>query len=400
MAVDVIITAVTGILEIDMTVKLLNPRNADTKYIGTEPEWKTQPGELQRQSAITRAFNFYNYFYSQKDAKDMILTWLLANKRQKDHDAFRSVPDTNVIPTLGWICRMNTVGLVLTAAELSTVDRLIDQQLAPIKNRRTAAKDRAKNAKNSSVIAAAQPTIQDRLREKISEAAGDIEGRFDEFVQQKCRQVEKFSVIDMIRSRNLSPQLIHIISEIWRNKKAEFELVQKGRDTQLVEGYRHFNKVALKNIIKFAEQVVNDCASYVQIKKIERKPRVKKPVSADKQAAKFRYLKTFSQYKLTSESPAKLVNASEAWLFDTKSRKLIHVVADAHSGNFTVKNNSIIGFDPAQSQQKILRKPAEQLKGIMTGGRPAARKFFRDIKSLETKFNGRSTDNMIILKVW
>jgi len=383
------------------SMKLLNPRNADTKYIGTEPEWKTQPQDHERQSAITRAFNFYNYFYAQKDAKEMILVWLSRHKRQKEHDLFRSIPDGNVVPTLGWICRMNTVGLELTATERATIETLIERQLQPLQvSQIKGDKKTTKSAKTSASEIVLQPTIQDRLREKISEAAGEIEGKFDEFVKQKCRQVEKFSVIDMLRSRNLSPQLIYIISDIWRNKKSEFEQVQKARDAQLVEGYQQFNKIAVKNIIKFAEQVINDCASYVQIKKVERKPRVKKPVSAEKLAAKFRYLKTFAQYKLTSESPTKLVNATEAWLFDTKSRKLIHVVADAHSGNFTVKNNSIIGFDAAQSQQKILRKPAEQLKSIMTGGRPAARKFFRDIKSMETKFNGRSNEHTVILKVW
>jgi hypothetical protein len=380
------------------SVKLLNPRNADTKYVGTEPEWKVQPQDSARQSTITRAFNFYNYFYSQKDAKEMVLTWLSNNKRQKEYELYRAIADSSVIPTLGWICRMNTVGLELTQTELSTVERLLQQQIAPLILPKSRFSN--KNTKTKTTVEVVQPNIQDRLREKISEAAGDIEGMFDDFVQQKCRQVEKFSVIDIFRARNLSPQLIHMISDIWRNRKTEFEQVQTAKDSQLVEGYRQFNKIAVKNIIKFAEQVVTDCASYIQIKKIERKPRAKKPVSAEKLAAKFKFLKSFPQLKLTSESPSKLVGASEAWLFDTKARKLMHVMADAHSGSFTIKNNSIIGFDVAQSQQKILRKPAEQLKSILSTGRPAARKFFRDIKSMETKFNGRSNEHTVILRVW
>jgi hypothetical protein len=380
------------------TVKLLNPRSVDTKYVGNEPEWKKQPLDTDRQSAITRAFNFYNYFYGQKDAKEMVLVWLSNNNRSKEYELFRALPDSAVVTTLGWICRMNTVGLELTESELATVENLLQQLIAPLKETKSRISSKANKAKPVTTVI--QPNIQDRLREKIVEAAGEIEGKFDEFVEQKCRQVEKFSVIDFFRAKNLSPQLIYMISDIWRKRKSEFEQVQKAKDTQLVEGYRQFNKTSLKNIIKFADQIVNDCASYIQVKKVERKPRAKKPVSAEKLVSKFRFLKTFAQFKLTSESPSKLVGGSEAWLFDTKSRKLIHVVADTHSGNFTVKNNSIIGFDVTQSQQKILRKPAEQLKSIMTAGRPAARKFFRDIKSMETKFNGRSNDFMVILKVW
>jgi hypothetical protein len=73
-------------------------------------------------------------------------------------------------------------------------------------------------------------------------------------------------------------------------------------------------------------------------------------------------------------------------------------VADEHVGNFTVKNNTIIGFSTNDSLQKTLRKPAEQLKTLAAAGAPAARKFFKDIKATETKFNGRGTENLILLK--
>ena len=45
-----------------------------------------------------------------------------------------------------------------------------------------------------------------------------------------------------------------------------------------------------------------------------------------------------------------------------------------------------------------LRKPAEQLKSLLSGGKPAARKVFRDIKATETKFNGRGTEELVILR--
>jgi len=87
-------------------------------------------------------------------------------------------------------------------------------------------------------------------------------------------------------------------------------------------------------------------------------------------------------------------------LYDSKKRKLIHVVADEYAKVFTVKNNSIIGFSTVESQQKTLRKPADQIKALVAGGKPASRKFFKDIKATETQFNGRGTENLIILKVW
>jgi len=69
-------------------------------------------------------------------------------------------------------------------------------------------------------------------------------------------------------------------------------------------------------------------------------------------------------------------------------------------GTFSIKGSAIVGFDTVQTVQKTLRRPAEQLKELLTGGKPAARKVFKDIKSTETKYNGRGNENLIILKAW
>ena len=167
-----------------------------------------------------------------------------------------------------------------------------------------------------------------------------------------------------------------------------------------VRAYDHLSKVQLKNCVKFCELVLTDCGSYVQIKKVERKPRKVKAVPPEKRAAKFKYMAEFLELKLKSLPPAQLVDKSEAWLYDTKKRKLIHIVADEYAKVFTVKNNSIIGFSTAETLQKTVRKPAETLKALGSAGKPAASKLFKDIKTSETVFNGRGTENLIILKAW
>jgi hypothetical protein len=181
---------------------------------------------------------------------------------------------------------------------------------------------------------------------------------------------------------------------------AEFNEVLEGVDEQLVEGYSHLSKAQLKQCVKFCETVLQDCTSYISIKKVERKPRAKKAVSPEKQANKFKYLKEFAEFNLKSQSPASLVGASEAWLYDVVKRKLIHVMADTHIGTFTVKGSAIIAYDAATTVQKTLRKPEEQLKSVISVGKPAARKAFEVIKSTEVKWNGRGNENLIILKAW
>ena len=370
-------------------VKALNPRSPDTKYVGHEPEWRVQPTE-NRSSKFSNAFGWYNYFYGKKDAKDFIGAYLDAHNRTKDARRIRTLPDSQVRLTTGWLCRMVTMGLELTDQEQIKLDNLIQELLAE------------KQAEPTEAVEAkpAGPTIQDRLKEKASECAGEIEGLFDDFIAAGAKMSAQFQPITIIRGHNVAPQLIHQIQQIWKGHLTELEAVVAGKDAQLVEGYGYLTKTQLKQLVKFAEQVITDCNNYVQIKKVERKPRAKKAVSAEKVTAKFKYLKTFPDLKLVSEPAVKLVDATEAWLYDTVKRKLIHVVGDAHRGNFTVKSSAVIGFDTGASSQKTLRKPAETLKALLAAGKPAARKIFKELSTTETQWNGRGNENLIILKAW
>ena len=370
-------------------VKALNPRSPDTKYVGHEPEWRVQPIS-NRISSFSNAFGWYNYFYGKKDAKDFIASYLDAHNRTKDARRIRTLPDSQVRLTTGWLCRMVTMGLELTDQEQIKLDNLILELLAEKQAEPTEAVE----------VKPAGPTIQDRLKEKASECAGEIEGLFDDFVAAGAKMSAQFQPITIIRGHNVAPQLIHQIQQIWKNHLTELEAVVAGKDAQLVEGYGYLTKTQLKQLVKFAEQVITDCNNYVQIKKVERKPRAKKAVSAEKVTAKFKYLKTFPDLKLVSEPAVKLVDATEAWLYDTVKRKLIHVVGDTHRGNFTVKSSAVIGFDTGASSQKTLRKPAETLKALLAAGKPATRKIFKELSTTETQWNGRGNDNLIILKVW
>ena len=371
-------------------IKLLNPKSAELKYTGGEPEWRIQPEPENRVSALSAAFSWYNYHYGKKDAKDMIVHWLEHHDRSKDARKIRAIPDSQIRLTPAWVCRMSLVGLELNEHELLQINEQISGMLR--------VKDEVKIVVTEEETAQNRVTIQDRLREKVSECAGELEGLFDDFVTDGAKMSASIKPMATIRGMNVAPQMISTISDIWKTKLAEFEEVAAGKDSDLVEGYSNFSKIELRNMIKFAEQVINDCGAYVQIKKVERKPRAKKAVSPEKQASKFKYLKAFEELKLESEPPARLVGASEAWLYDTKKRKLIYVVADTHIGEITVKNNMLLGFDAAASVQKTLRKPAEQIKSLLAGGKPAARKYFKDIKATDTKFNGRGTENLIILR--
>ena len=372
-------------------IKLLNPRSSDTNVMGGEPAWKTQPTD-NRISAMSHAFSWYNYFYGKKDARDMIVNYLEAHDRKADVRTLKSIPDSAIRLTTGWLCRMSMVGLELSEHEQIKLDNLLKEILT--------AKQEEVVESEPAPDAPSKPNIQDRLREKVLECAAELEGVFDEFLADGAKMTASIKPISTIRGMNVAPQMIHIISDIWKKKQSEFEAVIESKDPQVIEGYGNLSKIQLRNVLKFCEAVVNDCGAYVQIKKVERKPRKVKAVPPEKRAAKFKYMAEFIELKLKSLPPAQLVDKSEAWLYDTKKRKLIHIVADEYAKVFTVKNNSIIGFSTAETLQKTVRKPVETLKALGSAGKPAARKLFKDIKTTETAFNGRGTENLIILKAW
>ena len=375
-------------------IKRLNPKGADTKYLGPEPEWRTQPTEETRVGALAKAFHWYNYHYGKKDAKDMICHYLEYNQRPRDAKTLRGVPDSQIRLTPAWVCRMTMLGLELRPHEQENINEQLDEMLR--------SKQEVKRSQDEvdADAAVAKLTIQDHLREKVSECCGELEGMFDDFITAGAKMSADFKPISLLRGLNISPNMIGTVTRVWELRLAEFNEVLEGEDPQLVEGYSHLTKIQLRNCVKFCDTVLNDCNSYVQLKKVERKPRKVKPVSPEKKAAKFKILAEFAELKLKSLPAAQLVDKSEAWLYDTKKRKLIHVVADEYAKVFTVKNNSVIGYSKIETVQKTLRKPAETVKLITGAGKPAARKIFKDLKTTETAWNAKGTENLVILRSW
>ena len=372
-------------------VKPLNPRSADTNAMGMEPTWRVQPTE-GRVSAFSHAFSWYNYFYGKKDAREMIVNYLEAHDRKDDVRTLKRIPDSSIRLTTGWLCRMSMVGLELTEHEQIKLDNLLKEILESKQDEEV-----AEVPVDDSVP---RITIQDRLREKVSECAGELDGLFDDFIASGAKLNADYKPVVLMRSLNIAPQMVNDIKQIWTRKLVEFDEAVAGKDADLAQGYNYLTKIQLKNCVKFCELVISDCGAYVQIKKVERKPRAVKAVPPEKRAAKFKCIVEFAELKLKGLPAASLVDKAEAWLYDTKKRKLIHIVADSHAQAFTVKSNAIIGFSTVESQQKTVRKPAEVLKAMGAAGKPAARKIYKDLTTTETPFNGRGTENLIILKSW
>ena len=375
-------------------VKTLNPRDPDTEYLGPEPMFAVQPDEDRRRVALMRSFTWYGRFYGKKDAKEFLSQYLDLRNRPQEAKIMRKIDEKECINTLAWLARMELRGLELSETESNTLQNEIKRLLETVNKPQVI---------EAVVEAPTRPNIQDILKDKARDAGGELEGLFDEYITSGAGSKHTLRPIDEVAKKNVMPQHISLLTDVWKKKLNEIEEVLKGTDAQLVQGYQHLTKTQLKNIVKFIELVIGDLNSYISVKKAAKAPRARKAVPVEKQVAKLKYLKTFkdtaSKLDLMSISPIKLHGASEAWVYDTAKRKLHHYIADDYSKTFTVKGSTLLGFDSAQSEVKTLRKPAEQIKEVM-GSKPAARKYFKDIKAVSTTPNGRFNDAMIILKAF
>ena len=376
-------------------VKALNPRDADTKYMGLEPGYEVQPTD-NRLSVLAMSFAWYVRFYGRKDAISLLKGYLDLKDRKADAKLLSKVDDQEFNMTLCWVARMSLRGLILTKDESTRLEADLTRLL-----------DLAKANKTSDTVVEVKekngPNVQEIMRERTLEAGGELEGMLDDFMLAGSPTNHSFKPIDELSKRNIMVQHVPMLTDAWKRKQAEFEEVVKGKDEQLVEAYSRLSKKQVKNTLKFIDHVLSDLNSYISVKKANKAPRKRKAVPVEKIVARLKHTKSFTDASLKLDlvglSPIKLHGAGEAWIYDTGRRKLHHYVADDYTKSFVVKGNTLLGFDTKTSEIKTLRKPAEQIKEIMSS-RPAARKYFKEIRAVSVVPKGRFNAGMIILKAY
>ena len=363
-------------------------RGSDAKFTGDEPNWT--PGKTYTQGDLMRAFNWYNYLYGADKAQEFMVYWLNSKpKRRELAKKLKSQKKLGVANTYGWLARMITMGYPASYSQMKKLAKAVREAEAAI------IADTEPKIKTPEQVVQ-KPTIQDFLREKTAETLGELEGRFDDFVADTNVKANAFA---LLKERNTPQAQVGKIVDFANKRIAEFTEVQNTDDKELKEAYSNFGKVKLKAVIKFFESVVADCQSYVTTKKAVKKPRKAKAKSVEKIVSKVKYMKADTGLQVTSVNPAQMVGATEVWVFNTKTRKLGKYIADATLGPIGVKGTSLTGFDEAKSVAKTLRKPAEQLKALLTAGKIQIRKFMDGINAVEVKLTGRLNEDTLIVKV-
>jgi len=260
------------------------------------------------------------------------------------------------------------------------------------------------------------PSIQERIREQAQEACEAIEEWLDGFITDKKKFDPKgFDFVSHFAKYKVSQAHARKIKSFYQNEYEEAQLIQKlptpgeiNREKdehkadmlqQLREGYSHLTKADAKTYLEALETLHGACNVVIDAAKATRKPRKKAPPSKEKLIAKVQYKERDDKLQIVSVNPLDLIDATEVWVYNTKTRKLGKYVAEEHA-TIKVKGTSLQFYDESKSVQKTLRKPEETLKEFKKASKVKLRKFLDEIKTTDIKLNGRLNADTIILKVY
>lgn len=341
---------------------------------------------------LTRINNWYSTDKTRSDAYKYFTQYVKHNMPSSSK-IFAEVDEKDVHMTYGWMARMLLQGANIRKDHLDGFNKELNRLLLLGQGRLTQKKIPV--VTSAPVTATVKrPSIQDAIKEKAAETIGEIEALFDDF----CNEDKDINLYNYLKGNQIPGPYVSDIKEWAEKKLAHFEEVVDSKDSQIVEGYSNFNKRKLKAIAKLFEAMVADCDKYGQFKKANRKPRAVKEKPAIAQIKSLKYKQKDEELGLVSAKALDLVGAEQVWLFNTKTRKISVYTSESTQG-MTVKGTALQNWSPEKSNQKTLRKPAEQIKEMMSLGKVKLRTFMDTIKSKDQAVNGRINIDTIILRI-
>jgi len=348
------------------------------KYLGDEPSFK---GEMSKADYM-RALTWYNSMCTVSEAREYLEAYLNNQARTKEIKKLKKIPDTRINMTSAWIARMISRGLPIPDTSREFLENKLKESFSNIKEKEV------KVEKPKNVI-----SIQDRIKEKTSDLIADVEGLIDD-----RDTLGEFSFYEWLQSKEVPALYSPKIVEKYVPLLQELIEASEGKDQQLKEAYKIYNKKQLREFILFVNMLIEDSERYASNTKKVRKPRKPRAVSVEKRLKNFKYQKEDNTFKVASVDPEKILGAQELWTFNTKYKTLTVLRAMNRDG-LQIKGTSITNFDEQTSVTKRTgRKPEYFIERVLKGGKIVLRKLMDEMNK-EASLAYRINKNTILLKV-
>jgi hypothetical protein len=404
-----------------------------------EPKWDDLEKMTGAKIHAHRRFVHSWYYENFKPAElySFVAEWMIKEEYSKEEvKAVKAAPNSALSITAAIVARMDMMGaprlakpeadhwlsLPGTMGELKCSIDFLKESVAKYIE---AGKDKVaeKEEEEKEKVNVYVPSIQERIRDQAIEQSEDIDIWLEGWIEDPNSFDPKgFNFKRHFGSKGVTQAHARKLKSFYEDTLADYDdldrMPTKGQLAkmsehdadmweQLKEGYAHVKKADIKKLRTAISELMVALDFIIDQAKATRKPRKAKPRSADKVISKLKFLKVDEKYKLASINPIDVVGANELWVFNVKTRKLGKYIASSidpkglgrEGTGLSVKGTTIIGFDEKLSVQKTLRKPDEQLKEFKGAGKVALRKFLEDINTTDTKLNGRSNLDTVLLKV-
>ena len=378
----------------------------DSKYTGEEPVWDLQNtwSDEDFKKEYTRLFGFYGYYLSCKDLRPDVVKFMNANVSfsEAEKDTFATLPDWAVSATAGKLARSYNRGMDVNRVEKLTGTNVVQMVVGDIRNAiknygaEYAPKPQPVTEEDTSSKAV---SIQDRIRTKVtSTLINDLDTLVNEWIKGGDK-AESLKVADLVAKHELPAMGLKHFTEAVEKMKAEYEAARDKSYPEAVEGYSYLSRKGVLNRIQALQTMLDDVTKITHAKKATRKPRVKKPKSAEKQVSRLKYMQASAEYSLKSVSPLTIPTSYRVYIFNTKYRVLSCYECNSATG-LEVKGSGIKNFSDTGSFSIRLRKPNDVLPDIISKTLKQIDKVTDTLKVKKTKPNGRLNDQCIILRTF
>ncbi len=325
--------------------------------------------------------------FSTKDLKDATIKYSKIHRKKEMKKFHYSSINQIYFVSLGKYCHIMNKGGSLSQCTLDWLD---------VKWKEL--EERGKDLVEETPTETKKPvvSIQERVREKISEYIAEIEEQVDLFSENNYKS--EFDMYKWLMSNNVKAQPANAIADYYVPWCDELKETITKKDEQLVEGYSHMKPAQIKRFVEFLDNIIKDATTWGANQKTVRKTRTKKAPSIEKQIAKIKYSKENKELKLVSINPALIIGCNQLWVFNTKYRKLMRYDASGPTG-LSIKGTTLQGYDVETSMSKTVRKPNDVLPRVLNGGKIVIRKLMDELNSKSSVPNGRINGDTVLLRV-
>ncbi len=308
---------------------------------------------------MAKAYNWYNYFYNDDDAKGFVITFCRKGSDVSASQA-QKIPSFE-LHNIGWNCRILSSGGSLPPEYA--------------KRTHTKLKELAEKYNHKSDDTTHSATVVDYTIAKANRLIADLEDHLDRFYEDNSYI---FDAETWMKDNSVNPRISQIIAQHYN------ELLDEVVSAESAEAYDHLTKDKKKKYTSFLKSLVDAFSQ----KNNAAKPEKEKKVNVSK----------MQHHESSPRQPKDIVGKRLVYAYNTKYNRL-HCFIATEGGVLSVRGTSIVGHDEARSLSAKLgtkKEAAATISKITASSTPE--KVFDKISAVRKPAKARFTEHVMIIK--